>query len=179
MSEKLEYNLFSCVPFESIMEAFYANKNHRFIKLDIKYFEVLLLLYKKCETPTIHDIINVLRDVKVVEDFIDLIIQYFKIDGIAETWWPNGELRSKKSYQNGIRHGTCQTFNQFGICTSLITYRNNNGSMILHGPYKIYYDNGGIDIDTTYENGILSGSYRRYHYDGYLASEIFNPVKKK
>ena len=42
----------------------------------------------------------------------------------------------------------------------------------LHGSYKTYYENGNLKEETTYVDGVKTGTSKKYNEDGSLAKEI-------
>jgi len=54
------------------------------------------------------EIIRQLEKEKATEDWMDWLIERFKLSGRAQQWWENGKKKWNCPYKNGKPHGRCQ-----------------------------------------------------------------------
>jgi antitoxin component YwqK of YwqJK toxin-antitoxin module len=111
---------------------------------------------------------------------------------IRKEYYPDGKLKLLCEHnKEGLRDGTCKTFDKDGVVFMVNTYASNiqtsrkylypNGSVErlftyrdgkLNGPSKQYYDNGKLKFELTYKDGLAAGPARGFHENGMLKSEL-------
>ncbi|MCP9201024.1 aspartic peptidase [Gramella sp. GC03-9] len=93
-----------------------------------------------------------------------MMIENYKNDllnGLQETYYPNGQLAEKTSYLEGKKHGESLIYTEKGQLTKQLRYRNGE----LHGP-AIYFDPKGLkQMEGQYVEGKKSGTWK-YYTDG-------------
>ncbi|MUP46238.1 aspartic peptidase [Gramella sp. BOM4] len=93
-----------------------------------------------------------------------MMIEDYKNDllnGLQKTFYPNGQLAEKTSYQQGRKHGESLIYTEKGQVTKQLQYKDGE----LHGP-AIYYDPKGQKImEGQYIEGKKSGLWK-YYTDG-------------
>ena len=70
-------------------------------------------------------------------------------EGLLETYYENGQLRSKEYYKNGESHGPYELFLENGQLAFKINYINGAA----HGPWEEFYENGQLKKKSNYKNG--------------------------
>lgn len=88
-----------------------------------------------------------------------MIFRWVKIKYIIEYEWKL--IRGKRE-----RHGEYKKF--FAKDSSKLHKHSFYNEGKLHGPYKVYFLNGQIEIDATYVDGKFHGRYRRWYSNGQL-----------
>jgi len=88
-------------------------------------------------------------------------------DGYFEWYYPNGSLRHKGNYVNGMHTGEHLWYNEKGGLEAKENYKNGK----LHGAYEEYYPNGKLMDKATFSNGIQQGWAIYYREDGAKQSE--------
>jgi len=83
-------------------------------------------------------------------------------DGIVSEYYPNGRVRSKVSFKDGVAHGKGIDYYLSGEVSEESDFERGQ----LHGASKLYRRNGLLWIETTYCHGRLNGVLRSYHDNG-------------
>lgn len=114
-------------------------------------------------------------------------------NGLFETWYDNGMLKTKCNYVNGQMHGSCESWNYYGNLFEKYNYVNgekngpyyqyhNNGRIACtcnyinnkaDGPCESWHENGQMDNKYNFLNGIINGLYESWDIDGNLC-ETYN-----
>lgn len=84
-----------------------------------------------------------------------------KKDGLATTYYPNGQIFKTENYKSGIYDGPFVVYYETGYLNAEITFVNGKRST-----YKDYYPNGSLKIDAMYEDGL-----KTIHKDFYIGPE--------
>jgi antitoxin component YwqK of YwqJK toxin-antitoxin module len=82
--------------------------------------------------------------------------------------WPNGNMRLKENYLNGMLHGEVSKYDEQGRLISVYNYK----SKQYHGSFTEYYNNGKIKKRGRYNDGTSTGTWQEYYYSGQLMREI-------
>ncbi|MBM3447824.1 MAG: hypothetical protein FJX90_01800 [Bacteroidetes bacterium] len=126
-------------------------------------FFIALLLFTSCDeldsaTP---------KEIKTINGY--KIVGYYEIDGTdsikvgERTFYPNSEkVYLEFRIKDGKRHGECLSFFQNGTRQSLNTYKEG----VLNGDYRVWHENGELQIEGQYENNKEVGEWVFYDKDG-------------
>lgn len=126
-------------------------------------FFTALLLFTSCDeldsaTP---------KEIKTINGY--KIVGYYEIDGTdsvkvgERTFYPNSEkVYLEFRIKDGKRHGECLSFFQNGTRQSLNTYKEG----MLNGDYRVWHENGELQIEGQYENNKEVGEWVFYDKDG-------------
>lgn len=110
----------------------------------------------------------------------------------------NGKTARESNYKNDFLIGTEKVFDENGRLISEVTYKQNltqkdieilSGEFfstvsdvldpfgldkgIRNGPYKTYYDNGKIESEQYYSDGLQDSIFREYYENGLIKTDIF------
>jgi uncharacterized protein len=110
----------------------------------------------------------------------------------------NGEIARKALFKDDFIIGTEKTYNKKGGLVSEVTYKKNLttedltrlsggifhvvsgtidpfglGKGIMDGPYKTYYDNGQVESEQYYFDGLQDSIFREYYNNGVIRTDIF------
>lgn len=121
-----------------------------------------------------------------------------KKEGKLKTLHENGETAKESHYKNDYIIGTEKVFNVNGVLLSEATYKQNLGQEdiekltggvlgvvsgaidpfgfskgIMNGSYKTYYDNGRIESEQYYFDGLQDSIFREYYDNGAIKTDIF------
>jgi len=107
------------------------------------------------------------KEIKTINGY--KIVGYYEIDGkdsikVGErTFYPNSEkVYLEFRIKDGKRHGECLSFFQNGTRQSLNTYKEG----MLNGDYRVWHENGELQIEGQYENNKEVGEWVFYDKDG-------------
>ncbi len=109
-----------------------------------------------------------------------------KKDGVVETRFPNGKLKTRVSYKEGKRHGKSESFYDNGqLCMSeeyvegrkegKFLWHHESGTLYKEGEFingrkngweKIYHKNGKLKSKTEFFKGEPTGQFEEYDLDG-------------
>ncbi|NMC58442.1 MAG: hypothetical protein GYA51_03505, partial [Candidatus Methanofastidiosa archaeon] len=89
-----------------------------------------------------------------------------KINGIAKSFFPNGQIKVISNFINGNKSGISKEYDENGNQTYEFTYLNNE----LNGFYKVF-ENGMLSITGTLINGEKTGLFKVYDTEGRLDKE--------
>ena len=92
--------------------------------------------------------------------------------GTQKSFFDNGKPHEFTSFKPSDSaqiyfHGIQKSWNKDGVLTKSCVWVENK----LQGKYTTRYDNGQVEIETTYDNGRLHGKYMHYHENGKLKIE--------
>ncbi len=88
-----------------------------------------------------------------------------KIHGTMITYWRNGKMKDSIDYVNGKKEGTKKYWSQDGVMVSLKYFKNDEQV----GTSKTWDLEGKLSsISSTYTDGRLTGTVKRYHSNGKL-----------
>lgn len=121
-----------------------------------------------------------------------------KKDGKLMTLHENGKTAKESHYKNDYIIGTEKAFNENGVLISEVTYKQDltqediekltggvleivSGAIdpfgfskgIMNGSYKTYYDNGRIESEQYYFDGLQDSIFREYYDNGVIKKDIF------
>ena len=82
------------------------------------------------------------------------------LDGLGQTYYTNGKIKTEIPYKEGLVNGTLKKYNRNGILSEEISYLNNKKE----GVAKYYNDQGGLVIKMAYVNNQDMGD--AFIYDG-------------
>ena len=80
--------------------------------------------------------------------------------GTKLTYYPNGKLKEKYNYEEGLRHGSFEEWSIGGYLLLTGNFKNERKD----GEWKYYYYTGDLEKISHYKNGVLEGAYS-YYYD--------------
>ena len=107
------------------------------------------------------------KEIKTINGY--KIVGYYEIDGTdsikvgERTFYPNSEkVYLEFRIKDGKRHGECLSFFQNGTRQSLNTYKEG----MLNGDYRVWHENGELQIEGQYENNKEVGEWVFYDKDG-------------
>jgi antitoxin component YwqK of YwqJK toxin-antitoxin module len=89
--------------------------------------------------------------------------------GRATEYYPSGQLRFERVYENGEEKGLQREWYENGQLSSEGVYE--NGEM--NGLQRAWYENGQLMFETVYENSEAKGPHREWYENGQLRSEDF------
>ena len=99
-----------------------------------------------------------------------------KLDGDWEYYYNTGKIREKRVYHRGTLKTTIK-YEHFenGNLKSSESYMHkpkSNGytSKKAHGPWKLYYENGNLRMESVYNDGIADGEWKHYYENGKIKS---------
>jgi antitoxin component YwqK of YwqJK toxin-antitoxin module len=97
------------------------------------------------------------------KDYTNFILSY----DVALCFWRNKKTKEKykEQYLQVIRENS---IDGSGIYT-MATIKINNDQR--HGKYTSYYENGQVNVDTTYKNNKIHGKYVSYYENGQLRED--------
>ena len=99
---------------------------------------------------------------------ITTIEELFTKTNVAISYYPNGQVWVKSTYQNGVKHGEYVSYYLNGQVMEKYTYQNG----VIHGEFISYYNNGQVMEKYTYQNGWLHGECVRYCDNGQVYEKI-------
>ena len=117
----------------------------------------------------------------VYRDSLSFRLEEFTVDvglqsGIADTFYSNGQLKSRKFYRDGELNGLVEYFFESGLRMASLNYSAGKKS---GNQYK-YYPSGILEEITFYEKGILKGENIFYYEDGKIRQRIqFNQLGQR
>lgn len=128
----------------------------------MKYLSAILLLIFACKSD------NKVIEVKnskgiVVERITPSGDTSLGKNGLYEKFDDNGKPIEAVHYVNGKLDGEKRIYDQ-GVLYSIENLKND----LYEGPYKVYYPNGQLQIETQYINNEISGELRGYFQSGKL-----------
>ena len=89
--------------------------------------------------------------------------------GLTLSYHPNGQLKSRVKYKNGLKDGLTETFNQNGQILESTNFKEN----IENGPFELFHENGQLQIKGIMNNGLPSdGQLERFYENGSLESRM-------
>jgi antitoxin component YwqK of YwqJK toxin-antitoxin module len=107
------------------------------------------------------------KEIKTINGY--KIVGYYEVDGTdsvkvgERTFYPNSEkVYLEFRIKDGKRHGECMSFFQNGSRQSLNTYKEG----MLNGDYRVWHENGELQIEGQYENNKEVGEWVFYDKDG-------------
>lgn len=110
-----------------------------------------------------------------------LIMPYIdgRLEGIALSFFNNGQIKAAYTYKQGQRNGTFITFHEDGSEEMSGYYQNNQ----LQGTLKNCYQSGITRSITSYEHDVKNGPFTTFNQDGrlfsassYINSHLQNPI---
>lgn len=110
-----------------------------------------------------------------------LVMPYIdgRLEGIAVSFFNNGQIKAAYSYKQGQRNGTFVTFHEDGTEDTSGYYKNNQ----LQGTLKNCYQSGITRSITSYEQDVKNGPFTTFNQDGslfsassYINSHLQNPI---
>jgi antitoxin component YwqK of YwqJK toxin-antitoxin module len=81
-------------------------------------------------------------------------------NGTKTAYFPNGKLKEKYNYKDGLRDGPCEDWSINGY----ILLKGNFKQERKDGEWNYYYYTGDLEKTSNYKNGLLEGPYT-YYYD--------------
>jgi len=87
-------------------------------------------------------------------------------DGVYKRFHESGFLKEEITYKDGQRNGPFKTYHYTGEIWEEGSYCDNNIFESLDGPYKMYYENGQLQLETVYKNSKEIGPTKYYDYKG-------------
>ena len=83
-----------------------------------------------------------------------------KLVGPFETYYANGQLKSKGNYKDGEYHGPIEVYISTGQLYTRINYKNG----VEHGNWEKFYANGQLEVKSRSRDGkIVPGSFSYFH----------------
>lgn len=89
------------------------------------------------------------------------------IDGTYESFFDNGNLRSRTTYRSGQPHGISESWYINGQRESVSTLENGQRN----GELREWYENGNLQRTATFEHGKEAGTTKTYYENGFLEAE--------
>lgn len=90
-----------------------------------------------------------------------------RLNGVAITYYPNGNKKSEATYKNNLREGASKEYYENGQLQSECNYKNGKAE----GINNLYYENGTLAEECTYKDGQKDGIQRNYYPNGALYLE--------
>ena len=91
-----------------------------------------------------------------------------KLVGPFETYYANGQLKSKGNYKDGEYHGPIEVYISTGQLYTRINYKNG----VEHGNWERFYANGQLAVKSRSRDGKrVPGSFTYFHENGQLFNE--------
>ena len=91
-----------------------------------------------------------------------------KLVGPFETYYANGQLKSKGNYKDGEYHGPIEVYISTGQLYTRINYKNG----VEHGNWERFYANGQLEVKSRSRDGKrVPGSFSYFHENGQLFNE--------
>ena len=91
-----------------------------------------------------------------------------KLVGPFETYYANGQLKSKGNYKDGEYHGPIEVYISTGQLYTRINYKNG----VEHGNWERFYANGQLEVKSRSRDGKrVPGSFTYFHENGQLFNE--------
>ena len=113
-----------------------------------------------CQDGYIYSIISVGDSVKV-----KAFLNGLPFTGTTVDYDSSGAMIGKYEFKNGIMHNL-QTFYVDGTVKTVLNFQNGTPN----GKHIVFYPNGNIDREFSYNSGLLHGEIRTYDTDGTLVS---------
>ncbi|MBT6768730.1 MAG: toxin-antitoxin system YwqK family antitoxin [Opitutales bacterium] len=88
-----------------------------------------------------------------------------KKDGPYETYYENGQLKSKGSHKDGEQDGLWEWYNENGQIELKGSFKDGKRE----GPWEFYHGNGSISIKGSYKDGERDGLFEFYDKEGKLS----------
>lgn len=88
----------------------------------------------------------------------------FKLDGISNSWFKNGQLKSQLTYTYGKQNGIESTWYENGKLATEANYINGN----IDGKSIGWYENGQLKSEFNYVNGHYNGAITTYWRNGQI-----------
>jgi antitoxin component YwqK of YwqJK toxin-antitoxin module len=85
------------------------------------------------------------------------------------SYWQNGKLKSAEPILNGMIEGVAKYFFENGLLNKEIAFRNG----IKNGPYTVYAEDSTIQQKGFNLNGLLSGSVKWYDSNGAITRNVY------
>lgn len=98
-----------------------------------------------------------------------------KLDGIKQTYYPNGQLTEELTYQEGVLQGPNNFYSEEGVLIKKLAYSNDE----LHGPAEYYDASGNLTIKGQYVRGKKHGLWRYYKNGQVELEEIYPKPRPK
>lgn len=95
------------------------------------------------------------------------------LDGVKNTYYPNGLLAERCSYHNGMRQGECSYYGPGGQIIKTFTFENDQ----LHGPVVFYDLSGATERTGFYNRDKKSGVWKTYVNGEVTQEKDFNQQK--
>ena len=93
----------------------------------------------------------------------------FARHGIFSKFNPNGQLMETARYRNDTLDGNRVIFYEATGDTNVVeTY--NKGRF--EGPYRVYYENGKLELEANYVNNVMEGEVHKYYETGELMEVV-------
>ncbi|MDB2463373.1 hypothetical protein N9W69_00975 [Flavobacteriaceae bacterium] len=109
------------------------------------------------------------KTIMTKEHYIDDIL-----DGVKNTYYPNGLLAESCTYQKGMLQGTCSYYGPGGQLIKTFTFENDQ----LHGPAEFYDLSGNLERTGIYSRDKKSGVWKTYVNGVLTQEEDFNDQKR-
>ena len=109
------------------------------------------------------------KTIMTKEHYIDDLL-----DGVKNTYYPNGLLAESCTYQKGILQGTCSYYGPGGQLIKTFTFENDQ----LHGPVEFYDLSGNLERTGIYSRDKKSGVWKTYVNGVVTQEEDFNDQKR-
>jgi uncharacterized protein len=81
-------------------------------------------------------------------------------NGTKTLYFPNGKLKEKYNYKEGLRDGPCEDWSINGYILLKGSFKQERKD----GEWNYYYYTGDLEKTSNYKNGVLEGAYT-YYYD--------------
>ncbi len=117
----------------------------------------------------------------VYRDSLSFRVEEFTVEaglqnGDLTTFYPNGQLKSRKFYKDGILNGLVEYFTETGV--RLVSFNFSAGKKT-GNQYK-YYPSGILEEVTFFDKGVLKGENIFYFKDGKIRQRIqFNELGQR
>lgn len=114
-------------------------------------------------------------------------------EGEWKYWFDNGQLRAVEVYKNGVKQSGSKSYYTNGVLESEIYYdgkisttyfengkKQSEGKFLVgdipHGDWKGWHENGNLNYESSYNNGLNVGITKWYDSNGklYLEQEFLN-----
>jgi antitoxin component YwqK of YwqJK toxin-antitoxin module len=149
---------FSELPYKYVCKSFYLG-THKFV-------DPLTNFYSQFDNYFYARGINFSIDWKEVSTWYKTNI--LKLVGPFETYYANGQLKSKGNYKDGEYHGPIEVYISTGQLYTRINYKNG----VEHGNWERFYANGQLAVKSRSRDGKrVPGSFTYFHENGQLFNE--------
>ena len=93
------------------------------------------------------------------------------IDGLYESFHPNGQTGVRENYKLGLEHGLHEMFYKNGQLQETGNFKDGE----IDGLHEWFNENGQLSITKNYKNGKEEGLYEEYYENGELELSIHSP----